>query len=186
MITTARERLPTADLRIAELENLPFSNTAFDAVSSMNSLQYTTNPQLAVHELGRVCREGGRVAIAVHGDAARSDMTAVTEAIFALFDKRPSGGPFALSSPDLIRSLVDTVTALSLEGIAESMHDSEYPSLDAAVRGMMSAGGSRRAAEIFGDDRVRTVTRDALAPFVDADGAIRLRNHYRIATAIRQ
>lgn len=39
LITIARERLPHCDLRIGELENLPFPNGHFDATIAVNSLQ---------------------------------------------------------------------------------------------------------------------------------------------------
>ena len=86
---------------------------------------------------------------------------------------------------EVLRSLVDSVSGLSFDAISETIHDSDYPSLDAGVRGMMSAGGSRRAAEILGEDRVREATREALSRFVAADGRVRLRNAYWIARAVK-
>lgn len=184
LITVARERLPSADLRIGEIESLPFANGQFDAVISVNALQYAADPRLAMHELGRVCRSGGRVAISIHGDPAQSDMSAVTEAILGLFPRRPAGGPFALSRPEILRELIGAVSTLRLKEVRESEHVCEYPSLEAAVRGMMSAGGSRRAVEIFGDEAVRTAVRESLSRFEQADGTVRQKNAYYHAIAM--
>jgi ubiquinone/menaquinone biosynthesis C-methylase UbiE len=187
MITVARERFPKLDLRIAELEDLPFPNGKFDAAVAVNSLQYTANPQIALHELGRVCRQGARVVVAVHGDPDHCDLSAVTEAIFRLFPKRPTGGPFVLSSRETLASLVDAVAGLELETIREWEEDTSYPSLTAAVRAMMAAGGSRRAVEIFGEQRVLDAVVAALERFERKPGGpVILRNQFRMAVAVKR
>jgi SAM-dependent methyltransferase len=186
MITVARDRLPHADLRIGDIQNLPFANGQSDAVISINAIQYSADPQLAVHEMGRVCRAGGRVVISVHGEARRSDMSAVTGAIFALFPQRPAGGPFALSRREILSSLIEGVARLRLAAIEESEPEFEYPSLEAAARGMMAAGGTRRAVEILGEERVRTAVRDSLARFEMSDGTVRQRNAFLHAVAIAE
>jgi SAM-dependent methyltransferase len=187
MITVARERFPKLDLRIGELEDLPFPNGKFDAAIAVNSLQYTANPQIAVHELGRVCREGGSVVVALHGDPDRCDMSAVTEAIFRLFPKRPAGGPFVLSSREMLASLVEVVADLELETIREVEEETSYPSLTGAVRGMMAAGGSRRAVEIFGEEPVFYAVEAALRRFEqEPGGPVTLRNQYRLAVAVKR
>src|SRR5690242_10932363 len=40
MLVIARRRLPEVNFRLAELENLPFPDAAFDAVLAINSLQF--------------------------------------------------------------------------------------------------------------------------------------------------
>ena len=113
-----------------------------------------------------------------------SDPLQVTEAILRLFPKRPAGGPFALSEPGKLEALIGSAATVHLESVHECEHESEYPSLEAAVRGMMSAGGSRRAVEIFGDEAVRASVHNALAPFERTDGTVRMKNHYRCAVAL--
>ncbi len=187
LITIARERLPAADFRIGELENLLFPNAEFDAAICINALQYTARPELAMHELGRVCRAEGRVVAAVFGNPADSDASRIFEAIVALFPKRPSSaGPFALSAPDALASLVEQVTALRLEAVEEIDCAHSYPDLDTALKGQMSAGASWRAVEILGDDRVRGAVRAALESLRQADGSVRMVNRYRYAIAVKQ
>src|SRR5580700_3993144 len=50
----ARERLAGADLRLAELEHLPFEDGQFDAVVAINSLQFAPDHAEAARELLRV------------------------------------------------------------------------------------------------------------------------------------
>jgi SAM-dependent methyltransferase len=52
-----------AELRIGPAEDLPFSDNEFDIVTLITSLQFTSDPGLAVAEAIRVCR--GRVFIGV-------------------------------------------------------------------------------------------------------------------------
>jgi ubiquinone/menaquinone biosynthesis C-methylase UbiE len=186
LITIAHRRLPRADFRVAELEDLPFPDGGFDAAVAVNSLQYVSNAQLAIVELGRVCRRGGRVVAAGMSDPDRCDMAAIFRAIVDLFERPPAGrGPFTLSAPGALESLVQSVAGLRMESIDEIDCTHEYPDLDAALRGQMSAGATWRAVEIQGEERVRTAVRSALERFLQPDGKVRMENRYRYAVAVR-
>lgn len=52
------------DTRVADAENLPFEDGAFDAVLSTFGVMFTPNPHRAAAELARVCRPGGRIGLA--------------------------------------------------------------------------------------------------------------------------
>jgi len=53
----AREKLGrNADLQLGEAEDLPFSDNEFDVVTMINVLELTHNPQKAIAEAIRVCR----------------------------------------------------------------------------------------------------------------------------------
>ena len=183
LLTIARERLPIADLRIAELGNIPWPNGAFEAVMANNTLQFTDDPQLGLHEMGRVAAPEGRIAVAVWDQPERCDLGRVFDAIRALFPRPPrSRGAFALSAPGRLEELFASVTVVRLARIDVVEARCEYPSPDAAVRGQMSAGATQRAVEIFGDEVVRAAVRSALEPFV-VNGPVVLRNRCRIALA---
>lgn len=187
LITIARQRLPHADFRIAELEDLLFSNSEFDAAVAINSVQYATNMHLAVHELARVCRSGGRVVVAGLGDPGECDTGLVFRAIIDLFERPPaSTGPFALSAPTCLESLITGTVGLRLEGIQELECTHEYADVDTALRGNMSAGPSWRAVEILGEERVRGAVRGVLERLAGPDGRVRMRNRYRYAVAVKE
>lgn len=187
MITIARERLPRVDFHIAELEDLPFSNAEFDAVLAVNSIQTTTDPKIALHELGRVLKPGCRLALVVFGDPERCDTARISGALRALFEKTPASlGPFAMSDERRLRMLVESVLSLHFESMTEAEYAYEYPDVETAVRGMMSAGGTWRAAEILGEDRVRSAVRDELEQMQQPGGGVRVSNHFRILTARRE
>jgi SAM-dependent methyltransferase len=68
LLDVARGRLPDADLRVGDIEELQYDDATFDVVTAYNSIQYASDPKTAVAELARVARPGGRVAIEVGGD----------------------------------------------------------------------------------------------------------------------
>lgn len=187
MLTIARERLPTADFRIGEIENVPFPNGQFDAVIAINSLQFATNPQLGAHELGRVCRADGRIVIAVPGPIEELDARVIFEAMVKLFPKPPSPGPgvFALSPIGVLESVLESVSDIRVEDMRRVEAVMSHADMEHAVRGALAGGPSQRAIEIHGRERVAEVVRGALRSYVQADGSVRLRNVFRYAVAVK-
>ncbi|HEX6359296.1 class I SAM-dependent methyltransferase [Actinophytocola sp.] len=68
LVDAARRRAAAEDLDIdflvADAENLPFEDDSFDYVFSAIGVMFTADHQRAADELVRVCRPGGRIAIA--------------------------------------------------------------------------------------------------------------------------
>ncbi|MBL0390188.1 methyltransferase domain-containing protein [Ramlibacter monticola] len=58
------ERLHAIDFREADAEALPFDHGSFDAVLSTFGCMFAPNPPRVASELLRVCRPGGRIALA--------------------------------------------------------------------------------------------------------------------------
>jgi SAM-dependent methyltransferase len=68
LIEQARARAESEGLTIqfdeADAENLPYDDAAFDVVVSMFGAMFAPRPELVASELRRVCRSGGRIAMA--------------------------------------------------------------------------------------------------------------------------
>jgi SAM-dependent methyltransferase len=79
LLGVARGGLPDTDLRVGDIDELPYDDATFDVVTAFNSIQYASYPKTAVAELARVVRPGGRVAIEVWAEPARCE----TEVFFA-------------------------------------------------------------------------------------------------------
>jgi ubiquinone/menaquinone biosynthesis C-methylase UbiE len=60
----AAERLHGIDFREADVEALPFDDGRFDVVLSTFGCMFAPNPQRTAAEMLRVCRAGGRIAMA--------------------------------------------------------------------------------------------------------------------------
>lgn len=68
LLTQGRERAEAEGLAIqfdeADAEQLPYADANFDAVISMFGVMFAPRPEKAAEELTRVCRSGGRIALA--------------------------------------------------------------------------------------------------------------------------
>jgi 2-polyprenyl-3-methyl-5-hydroxy-6-metoxy-1,4-benzoquinol methylase len=68
LLATATERAGREGLKIeyqiGDAEKLPFADQAFDGVISTFGVMFASRPEAAARELARVCRSGGRIALA--------------------------------------------------------------------------------------------------------------------------
>jgi ubiquinone/menaquinone biosynthesis C-methylase UbiE len=66
----ARKRLPAAELVLVEPdEPLPFADNEFDLVTCIETLEHVRDVQLALSEIRRVLRPGGRLALTTPASA---------------------------------------------------------------------------------------------------------------------
>jgi SAM-dependent methyltransferase len=184
MLAVARSRIPEADFRQGDLEELPYEGHSFDAVTAFNSVQYATDPVRALRQIKRVAVPGGPVAVASWGDPERCDGRVLIAAMGSLLPPPPPGaaGPFALASPGALEALVESA-GLTADHAFEVDTPFEYPNLDIAVRANEAAGPTRAAIEQVGVDRARETFIAALDQFVRADGSVRLDNVFRVVIA---
>jgi SAM-dependent methyltransferase len=84
-IETARARVPTGDFVIALMEQLPWTDGAFDVVTGFNSFQYAVDVPAAIAEAARV--SCGLVAVCKYGDPRANEFFAFLAALHpARFD----------------------------------------------------------------------------------------------------
>jgi SAM-dependent methyltransferase len=186
LLAIARQRLPGVDLQLGDMESLPYPDHRFDVVTGFNSFQYAANPIRALREAKRVAKAGGQVVIAVWGSLEETQAAGYLQALGSLLPPPPPGapGPFALSEPEALAALVRQA-GLEPRQPGAVRCPWEYPDLEAAMRGLLSAGPSVRAIQVAGEERVREAVVGALVPFKRPDGSYRLDNTFRylIATA---
>ena len=185
LVELARRRAPEADVRVGDLQSLPFGDDSFDVVAGFNSFFFATDMVAALHEAGRVARPGGSVVIQVWGQHGTCDLDAIKPVVRPYF---PGFDPRAPPPPDLAEPG-------ALEGIARAAGLTPadafdvswafaYADDDALTRSLLSAGGVGPAAGER-EPELRRALIDVLEPFRTADGGYRLENtwHYLIATA---
>ncbi len=124
--------------------------------------------------------------IAVFGKPQESESTTFITAMGSLLPPLPPGtpGPFALSTDGALEALA-TQAGLT-PGITETVACPwRYPDEPTMLRGLLSSGPAIRAIQAKGEDVVRDVILNALAPFKTPSGGYHLSSHYRyvIATA---
>lgn len=93
MVALARERVPGSDIQVGGAEQLPWPDSTFDLVISVNALQFADDTVDAFAELVRVTRPGGAIAIVNWAEGDRNDLDTIEAALAeeAGEDPRPDG-----------------------------------------------------------------------------------------------
>lgn len=184
LLAVARQRLPDADLRQGEIEELPYDTDSFDAVTAFNSVQYAVEPSAALREIGRVARPDAPVAIATWGPVEQCDMRLVLGAIGSLLPPPPpgAGGPFALAAPGALEALVESA-GLPADRIIDVPTPYIYPDVKTAVQGQLASGPARMAIDRVGRDAVSSALFAALAVVTDSDGSVHMDNVFKVVIA---
>lgn len=180
LIAIARERLPAADLRVGELETLPFDDGSFDAVTAVNSVIFAADPDAALRELRRVVRAGGRVVVAVWGPPDRNQFSrAVMPRVAPLMPPPPPGAPpakpGALSVPGALAAAVERA-GLRVVDAGEVACPFVFPDAEVSWRANASAGPNQLAVAHSGEAAVRAAFAEADGEHTRPDGSIRYDN----------
>jgi SAM-dependent methyltransferase len=180
LLAIARERLPRGEFFACDLEQQPFADNTFDAVTGFNSFQYAARPLRALTEAQRVLKPGGHLIMATWGRPEDCEATAYLQALSGLMPPPPPGapGPFALSSDGAMAALT---TQAGFQTVAELQVLTvwDYPDEPTALRGLMSAGPAIRVGKFAGEDVAEDAVRKVLTRFKQADGHYRMRNTFR-------
>jgi SAM-dependent methyltransferase len=180
LLAIAQSRVPAGQFRVGDLEELPFADKTFEAVTGFNSFQYAANPDAALAEAKRVAKSGATLVIVTWGKPEGMEAATLLGALKALAPPPPSGtpGPFALSDE---RALREFAAKAGLEPMEVVDVDSpwHYANLAMALRGLMSSGNAIHAAELSSDDAVRSAYTDALERFRQPEGSYRIGATFR-------
>lgn len=188
LVEIARERVRGGDVRVGDMEALPWPDESFDVVTGFNSFFIAADMRSALREAQRVLRPGGSFAMTAFGRPERCDSTEVFTAVAKLMPD--SGGGGRASGPQLHDEgvLDDAVAEAGLKpreaGYFE--YDEEYPDLATVLRGMMAAPPFVRAARAVGETAVRAAVSDALMPRATPVGGFRLAEEVRYLIATRE
>jgi len=186
LLDLARKRAPHVAFFEGEMEELPFVDLTFDAVTMLNSLQHIANPLRALTEARRVLRPGGRLAVAAW---ARHEQCHIADFFSKLDQLLPVESPntpaaFAFSNTDILyKNAARAGFTKVLE--AEALTIWNYPNEDVALRGLLATSAAVQAIDCAGMERVRETVRQFLVPFRLPRGGYRLENAFRYLIAQR-
>lgn len=180
MLRVAAEQAPSAELRLGDLQTLPFDDGLFDVVTGINAFAFAEDPRIALAEAARVLAPGGRVVVGMFAEPERSQSTAIHDAMTTLGppDRAAEHAPYALSAPGNLETALQEA-GLRLDDAGEVELDWHYDEVEHAVIGLSMSGGGTRAVEDVGLDAVREAIRAALVPFTDQAGAVTMHNTFR-------
>jgi SAM-dependent methyltransferase len=180
MLQVARQRLPLRDVRLADLEALPFESSTFDAVVAVNSLFFARDPDAAMREVARVLDAAGRAVVTCWGPPDRCQYTAVREAMATLGPpaSTPSRvGPSVLAEPGAFEALF---ARAGLRVVARGVSPCAmvYPNEEVAWLAHASSAPTQAAIRTYGEDAVRRVLEEVDARHTRADGTISFENEF--------
>jgi SAM-dependent methyltransferase len=180
LIAIARERTPSGNFAIGEMEELPHPAQTFDAVTGFNSFQYAASPLKALQEARRVTKSGGQVALVFWGRPEDCETDVTLKAGGALQPPPPPGAPapLALSQPGVVEGLVEQA-GLTFTQTGEVACPFEYPNAEVALKALCSSGPVQRAIGVVGEQAVSEAVLRSLAPYQQSDGSYLQRNVFR-------
>jgi SAM-dependent methyltransferase len=185
LVALARERVPEADVRVGDLQELPYEDDTFDVVAGFNSFFFAADMVAALAEARRVAKPGGTVVIQVWGRHGTCDLDVIKPIVRPFFPGYDPDAPPPpdLGEPGLLEGLA-SAAGLAPKEAFDVTWAYVYEDEDALADGFLAAGGVGEAA---GDrePEVRRALIDALAPYRTDDGGYRLENawHFLVATA---
>jgi SAM-dependent methyltransferase len=185
LVALARARVPDADIRVGDLQELPYDDDAFDVVAGFNAFFFAADMVAALAEARRVTKPGGSVVIQVWGRHGTCDLDAVKPIVRPFF---PGYDPDAPPPPDLgepgLLEQLASAAGLTPKEAFDVSWAYVYEDEEALAAGMLAAGGVGEAAGER-EPEVRRALIDALAPYRTADGGYRLENtwHFLVAVA---
>jgi SAM-dependent methyltransferase len=183
LVEIAQARVPEADVRVGDMQFLPFENDRFDLVTGFNAFFFAADIVAALREARRVAKPDAQVVIQVWGAPEHCDLDAMKRAV-APFLPAPSGDrpPRDLWQPGVLEGIA-AEAGLSPQSTFTTSWAYSYPDEQSLVRGMMAAGGLAAAAEAAGEDDVRTAILESLAPYRTPSGGYRLANEFHFLVA---
>jgi SAM-dependent methyltransferase len=179
LIEIARRRLPDADLRVGEMEALPWEDDTFDAVTGFNSFFFANDMVAALGEAGRVAKPGSPVVIQVWGAHERCDLEAMKTIVRPFFPPRPPDAPPDpdLSEPGALEALAVEAGLAPQQGF-KTAWTYEFPDDTALARALVAPAGITVLVGPEREDEVKAAIVDGLAPFRTPAGGYRLENEF--------
>jgi len=183
LIAIARERTPTADLRVGSMYALPWPDESFDAASSVNGIW--GGCEAALDEAFRVLRPGGLIGISFWGTGPPLDI----RTFFRIF---------AVHAPEDHRASMRQLNNIGTEGVAEEMLTAsgfsviergsrtsviEWPDAETAWRAISSVGPAVPALRTNDPSVLKREVLDALEPCRDRHGIYRSRSDQQFVIA---
>jgi SAM-dependent methyltransferase len=177
LVDIARQRAPAAELVVGDMEQLPFDDRTFDAVTGFDAFQHAPNPGRALAEAARVLCPGSPLVIATWGLPEQCEAAAYVREVGALLSPPRTGlrGPFALSEPGAIEEFA------ALGGLMAGPRRDvtcfwEYADETELLRALKSTRLAVTATGMVGEDAVGRAILRAVAPFRMRGGSYRLEN----------
>ena len=183
LLAVARVRTPDADLRLGDMNALPWAEDTFDVVTSFNSIW--AGGEQAVSEVARVLHPGGRFAMTFWGAPKRLGLLPYFMTVAQ--NSPPSHvqatiGQSETGRPGVAEALV-TSGGLTVLARGTVQVTNEFPDLDTFVRAAIAAGPSVPALEQVGEEQFGHALRHVFAGHEVPGVGVRITSEFGWLTA---
>jgi SAM-dependent methyltransferase len=184
LLAVARRRLPDADLRVGDMESLPYDDDSFDLVTGFSSFFFANDMVEALCEAGRVARPGAPVVIQVWGAHDQNDLEAMKAIVRPFMPPRPANAPAEpdYSEPGVLEEIAIRA-GLEPGSALDTTWFYEFPDEDTVRRALVAPAGIAVLVGPDREDEVKDAIVDGLATHRAADGSYRLRNTFHTLIA---
>jgi len=181
-IDTSEEKIELADLcepsrviwEVGNVERLPFRPAAFDVVLCQQGFQHFADKRLALLEIRRVLREGGRLAMTVWRSAELMPVWAAVESVMRDIVGDPTFKltPFAYDDPRELKALVEEAGFVNVELHKETKTTRVNNWVEMVTIALIAYRGLLGGTSQFNEEQRKAFTiaiREALRGFEDPD-----------------
>ncbi|MFZ0549053.1 MAG: class I SAM-dependent methyltransferase [Candidatus Promineifilaceae bacterium] len=183
LLEIARKRVPGADFRLGDLEDLPFDDDYFDVSASCNAVFFASDPVQALRELRRVTKPDGYVVVSTWGKAEKNDLRHIFKAAGQFAPAPPKGpGPFGLAEPGVTEGLL---AQAGLQAVEDGWVDVPYQFEDEETLWQTFKASSDAVMLLRNvpENKVRPVIMEAARPFQNGNGSGRIERQLRYVLA---
>lgn len=188
MLAVASRQAPQIEWRQGKAESLPFDSGSFDAVVSQFGLMFFEDRQAAVHEMVRVLKPGGRLAVAVWDSLDNiPGYAAMVKLLQKLFGDQVADGlraPFALGDAQALQPLFHAADLRQIE-ITTPQGTARFPTLETWVYTDIKGWA---LADMINDAEFELLLKEAkpaLSQFVTSDGRVCFNAPAHIVSAVK-
>ncbi|GIK42186.1 MAG: ubiquinone/menaquinone biosynthesis methyltransferase [Chloroflexota bacterium] len=175
MLAVAQRKAPTLEWRQGRAEALPWDGDSFDAVVSQFGLMFFEDRRIALEEMMRVLRPGGRLAVAVWDSLDHSPgYAAMADLLQRLFGNQAANAlwaPFALADLQGLYTLFAEAGMPDIQ-ITTQAETARFPSLEAWVYTEIKGW---TLADMLDETQFQLLLKEAkndLQQFVTSDGTV--------------
>jgi SAM-dependent methyltransferase len=189
MLAVAKELAPHIEWRAGTAESLPYPDRLFDAVCCQFGFMFFTDRSLALREMIRVLRPGGKLAVAVWDSLENSEAYPVEvellERLAGVAAANALRAPFVLGNRDALAAMFE---GSGVESVAVATHNGtgRFPSIrtmvEADLRGWLPVMGVLLKEEQI--HKILEEAESALAGFVSDDGQVGFNSPAHIVTGV--
>jgi len=165
LVGVARDRNPDSDIRVGDMQALPWDDNTFDLVTSFRGMWGTT--PAAVNEAHRVLVKGGRLAMTVWGNVGKSPGAwMLAPLLWATEEKiQHQADMVALGRPGVGEAFL-AECGFDVEPRFEIPYVMEYPDPETYARGLAATGPAYESMQSIGEEEFLARASELAATYV--------------------